>query len=153
RARLAAQFEGVDGGGFKLNFHLAPPLLAKVDPQTGLPKKMKFGPWMMTAFSVLAKMKGLRGTAFDIFGRTAERQMERALIGEYEQLVDEILVKLTAENHTVAVQLANLPEEIRGYGHVKDRNLKMVRAKWSELLGRLRGQQTAQVIKMPVKAA
>jgi indolepyruvate ferredoxin oxidoreductase len=153
RARLAAQFEGVDGKDFKLNFHLAPPILAKPDPQTGVPKKMQFGPWMASVFTLLAKFKGLRGTAFDIFGRTEERKTERALIVEYEQLIDELLAKLSADNHALAVQLASLPEEIRGYGHVKERHLAAVRTKWADLLARLRGQQTAQVIKMPVKAA
>jgi indolepyruvate ferredoxin oxidoreductase len=153
RARLAAQFEGVDGKDFKLNFHLAPPLIAKRDPQTGVAKKMRFGPWMMGAFALLARLKGLRGTAFDIFGRTPERRTERALIGEYEALVDELLAKLTAENHALAIQLASLPEEIRGFGHVKERNLAAVRVKWDDLVARLRGQQSAQVIKMPVKAA
>ena len=153
RARLAAQFEGIDGKNFQLNFHLAPPLLAKPDPQTGVAKKMRFGPWMMTVFALLARLKGLRGTAFDIFGHTTERRAERALIGEYEQLVDELLGKLSAENHALAIEMARLPEEIRGFGHVKERNLAATRAKWAELLARLRGQQTAQVIKMPVKAA
>jgi indolepyruvate ferredoxin oxidoreductase len=153
RARLAAQFEGVDGKDFKINFHLAPPMLAKPDPKTGVPKKMRFGPWMMSAFRVLAKMKGLRGTAFDIFGRTPERRAERALIVEYEELVDELLAKLTAENHALTIQLASLPEEIRGFGHIKERNLAAARTKRNELLARLRGQVSAQVIKMPVKAA
>jgi indolepyruvate ferredoxin oxidoreductase len=152
-ARLAAQFEGVDGKAFKLNFHLAPPLLARPDPQNGVPRKMTFGPWMKGAFGLLAKLRFLRGTGFDPFGRTAERRAERALIGEYEQLVDELLARLNADNHALAIQLASLPEEIRGFGHVKERNLAAVRAKWAELLGRLRGQQSAQVIRMPVKAA
>jgi indolepyruvate ferredoxin oxidoreductase len=114
---------------------------------------MRFGPWMMGAFVVLAKLKFLRGTAFDVFGRTAERKAERALIGEYEALVDELLGRLAADNHAVAVELASLPEEIRGFGHVKDRHLAAVRQKWGELLARFRGQQSAQVIRMPVKAA
>jgi indolepyruvate ferredoxin oxidoreductase len=153
RARIAAQFEGVDGKPFKLNFYLAPPLLTTPDPVTGKVKKMRFGPWMMRAFGVLAKFKGLRGTAFDIFGRTHERRTERALIGEYEQLVEEVLGKLNAENHAVAVQLASLPEDIRGYGHVKEKNLATVREKWAALLAQFRGQRTAQVIQMPAKAA
>ena len=114
---------------------------------------MRFGPWMMSAFTLLAKMKGLRGTAFDIFGRTPERRAERELIVEYEQLVDELLAKLTAENHALTIQLASLPEEIRGFGHIKERNLAAVRSKRNELLARLRGQVSAQVIKMPVKVA
>ncbi len=153
RARIASQFEGVAGKDYELNFYLAPPLLAKIDPDTGVPRKMRFGPWMMTAFTLLAKLKVLRGTAFDIFGKTAERRTERALIGEYEQLVDELLSRLAADNHAVAVQLASIPEEIRGYGHVKERNLQQARTKWADLLATFRGQQKAQVIQMPARAA
>jgi indolepyruvate ferredoxin oxidoreductase len=149
REKIAAMFEG----DYKLAFHLAPPLLARPDPVTGKPRKMRFGPWMMTAFGMLAKLRGLRGTAFDVFGRTEERRMERALIGEYEQLVDELLGRLGADNHGVAVELASLPEEIRGYGHVKVQHLEKARAKQGDLLARFRGQGNAQVIRMPVKAA
>jgi indolepyruvate ferredoxin oxidoreductase len=149
RAKIAAQFDG----DYKLNFYLAPPILTKPDPVTGKVKKMRFGPWMMSAFGVLAKLKGLRGTALDVFGRTHERRMERALIGEYEELVEELLGKLNGENHAVAVQLASLPEEIRGYGHVKEKNLAKAREKWTALLAQFRGQRTAQVIQMPAKAA
>jgi indolepyruvate ferredoxin oxidoreductase len=153
RAKIAAQFEGVGGKDYTLNFYLAPPLLAKIDPNTGLPKKVRFGPWMMGAFGLLAKFKFLRGTAFDVFGRTEERRTERALIGEYEKLIDELLGKLSAENHAVAVSLAGIPEEIRGYGHVKEQHLKAARQKWAALLAKFRGQATAQVIQMPVKVA
>ena len=123
RARIASQFEG----DYKLNFHLAPPLLARPDPLTGKVQKMHFGPWMMTAFEVLARLKFLRGSALDVFGYTAERRTERALIGEYEALVDELLTRLGADNHALAVQLASLPDEIRGFGHVKERNLATTR--------------------------
>jgi len=149
RDRISAMFEG----DYKLAFHLAPPLLAKPDPVTGKLAKRRFGPWMMGAFGVLAKLRFLRGTAFDVFGATAERRMERALIGEYEQLVDELLGRLAADNHPLAVELANLPEEIRGYGHVKAQHLEKARSKQAELLARFRGQGNAQVIRMPVKAA
>jgi len=149
RARIASQFEG----SYRLNFHLAPPLLAKPDPRTGKAKKVTFGPWMLTAFGVLAKLKFLRGTAFDLFGYTAERRSERALIGEYEALVDELLARLATDNHGVALQLAGLPDEIRGYGHVKAESLAKARIRWSELLARFRGQTSAQVIRMPQRAA
>jgi indolepyruvate ferredoxin oxidoreductase len=149
RQKIAAMFEG----NYKLNFHLAPPLLAKADPLTGRPRKKRYGPWMMSAFGVLAKLRRLRGTAFDVFGRTEERRTERALVADYEQLVDELLGRLAADNHATAVELASLPEEIRGYGHVKAQHLEKVRARQAELLARLRGQGTAQVIRMPVKAA
>jgi indolepyruvate ferredoxin oxidoreductase len=149
RAKIAAQFEG----DYRLKFHLAPPLITTPDPQTGRSPKITFGPWMLRAFGLLAKLRFLRGTALDVFGRTHERRTERALIGEYEQLVDEILQRLSAENHALAVQLASLPEDIRGYGPVKEKSLAAVRVKWRDLLARLRGQHSAQVINLPAKAA
>jgi indolepyruvate ferredoxin oxidoreductase len=108
---------------------------------------------MLTAFSMLGKLKGLRGTPFDVFGRTAERRTERQLIGEYEALVDELLARLDRDNHPVALQLAALPEEIRGYGYVKEESLEKARTRWAELLARFRGQQMAQVIRMAPKVA
>jgi indolepyruvate ferredoxin oxidoreductase len=149
RARIASQFEG----DYALNFHLAPPLLARPDPATGRIRKMRFGPWMMSLFSVLASLRPLRGTAFDVFGYTPERRAERALIGEYETLVEEILSRLNMDNVAVALQLAGLPDEIRGYGHIKERSIATAREKWSALLARLRGQTSAQVIRMPQKVA
>ena len=103
--RVAAQFEG----DYKLAFHLAPPTLNKPDAKTGEPKKSTYGPWMMTAFRVLAKMRRFRGGALDIFGRTAERKMERALIGEYETLIDEVLGKLTPQNYELACRSRRFP--------------------------------------------
>ena len=100
---------------------MAPPVFNKPDPITGVPKKSVYGPWMMKAFGVLARMRRFRGTGFDFFGRTAERKMERALIVEYETVVAEIIAKLTPQNHGTAVDLASVPEHIRGYGHVKER--------------------------------
>jgi indolepyruvate ferredoxin oxidoreductase len=149
RARIAGQFEG----DYKLAFHLAPPLLARPDPVTGRVRKMRFGAWMLPVFGVLARLRFLRGSALDIFGYTEERRGERALIGEYEALINEVLAKLTADNKEVALQLAALPEEIRGYGHVRAANLAQARTRWTALLARLRGQAVAQVIKLPQKAA
>ena len=96
----------------------------KPDPRTGEPRKRAYGPWMLKAFRVLAKMRRLRGTALDVFGSTAERRMERRLIGDYEAMVDELLGKLAPHNHALAVELASIPEHIRGYGHVKERHLR-----------------------------
>ena len=149
RAQIDALFEG----DYKLAFHLAPPLLAKIDPATGRPKKRRFGPWVIGAFRLLAKLKGLRGTAFDPFGATAERQMERALVGEYEKLVDELLGRLAADNHDLAVELASIPEDVRGYGHVKAQHVERARARQEQLLARLRGHGEASVIRLPVRAA
>jgi indolepyruvate ferredoxin oxidoreductase len=129
-AKLADQFED----GFKLKYHLAPPLLAAKNAKGELVKKT-YGGWIKRAFGVLAKFKGLRGTAFDVFGYTQERKTERALIVEYGALVDELLGTLSADRLADAVALASLPEDIRGYGHVKERHLEKARVKWSQLLG------------------
>ncbi len=128
-AKIAAQFEG----DYKVSYHLAPPLLAKRDAQGHLIKQ-PFGPWMRTAFRVLAKLKGLRGTAFDVFGRSSERQGERALIGEYRSSIEELLTSLTATRLAQAADIARIPEEIRGYGHVKEKHLAAARTKWQALM-------------------
>ena len=112
-----------DGDKLSFEFHLAPPLLARRDPATGEPRKMSFGPWILTVFGVLAKLRFLRGTAFDLFGYTKERRTERRLIADYEYLLGEICEFLTPENHRFAVGLAAIPEKIRGYGPVKERHL------------------------------
>ena len=138
-AKLQAQFEG----DWKLNFHLAPPLLAKKDANGRLIKK-QYGPWMLSAFKVVAKLKFLRGSALDPFGKTEERRTERALIGEYEALVRELLSGLNADNRALAIELANLPDGIRGYGHVKENNLRAVRAKWNDLAARWRKGDVAR---------
>ena len=124
-ARVNSMFEG----DFKLNYHLAPPLLAKRNDKGEL-QKQKFGAAMLTAFRVLARLKGLRGTALDIFGRTKERRTERALIGEYRASIDEVLATLDAGNHALAIEIARIPEQIKGYGHVKERTLKLAREQW-----------------------
>jgi indolepyruvate ferredoxin oxidoreductase len=139
--RVAAQFEGE----YKLNFHLAPPLSNKPDPVTGEAKKSVYGPWMLSAFRLLAKMRGLRGTAFDIFGKSAERRMERQLITDYEALIEELLPRLAAHNHAIAVDLASVPEHIRGYGHVKDRHLKAAKAKEAELVAAYRSAKPVKL--------
>jgi indolepyruvate ferredoxin oxidoreductase len=136
--RVAAQFEG----DYKLNFHLAPPALKKPDDKTGMPKKSKYGPWMMPAFRVLAKLRRFRGTALDIFGRTAERKTERALIGAYETVIAEVLDRLTPRNYAIAVDLASIPEHIRGYGYIKDRNIKDAKMREAALLAQLRDART-----------
>src|SRR3546814_8003539 len=96
---------------YKLSFHLAPPLLAERDPDTGHLKKRAFGPWLLPAFRVLAKLKGLRGTPFDIFGYSAERKLERRLIADYQAVIGEVLAKLTPDNHALAVEPAAIRAE------------------------------------------
>ncbi len=137
--KLAEQFEG----DFKLRFHLAPPLLSKKNDKGELIKQT-YGPWMMKAFGLLARFKGLRGTAFDIFGYTEERRTERALIGEYLDLMEEIISQLTPERHALAVEIAQVPEQIKGFGHVKERNLRAARDKWQQLTARWRQPAAAK---------
>jgi indolepyruvate ferredoxin oxidoreductase len=129
-AQIADAFEG----GYRLNFHLAPPLLAKTDPVTGRPLKRAYGPWMLTALRWLAKLKFLRGSAFDVFGKSAERRLEQRLIVEYEQDIAELLRCLDASNLASAIDLAGLPEHIRGFGHVKLRAAEAAQQKRQSLL-------------------
>jgi indolepyruvate ferredoxin oxidoreductase len=129
REKVAAQFEG----DFKIHYHLAPPLTSKHNAKGELVKR-KFGPGTIHLFRLLAKFKGLRGTALDVFGRTEERRTGRALIAQYTRTVQELVDRLDAANHAQAVEIARLPEQIKGYGHVKERNLKAVRPQWEALL-------------------
>ncbi len=133
------RIQGMFEGDFKLNFHLAPPLLAKNDNKGHL-LKSRYGPYMLTGFRWLARLKGLRGTALDLFGRTAERREERALILEYRACVDELLASLTAGNLGLAAEIARVPELVKGYGHVKSRNLAAARTKWDALMEQFRGE-------------
>jgi indolepyruvate ferredoxin oxidoreductase len=123
--QVASQFEG----NYELNFHLAPPLLAKKDPVTGHLIKKRYGSFIMLGFKLLAKMKGLRGSALDVFGNTAERKMERGLLKDYLATIDVIVAKLAPFNHAQAVALAKLPEGIRGFGHVKERHVAETKVK------------------------
>jgi indolepyruvate ferredoxin oxidoreductase len=127
--RIAGMFEG----DYKIKFHLAPPLLAKRDAKGHLIKQ-EFGPWMMQAFRVMAKLKSLRGTPLDIFGYTRERKTERALIDQYRKTVGTLLPQLTLDNLPKAVAIAGIPEDIRGYGHVKERHLKAAKEKEAALI-------------------
>ncbi|WP_366553595.1 indolepyruvate ferredoxin oxidoreductase family protein [Aquibaculum sediminis] len=141
KRKLEAQFQG----DFTLKFHLAPPLLAQRDPESGKLKKKQYGPWMLRAFGLLAKGKRLRGTALDPFGYTAERKTERRLIGEYEALIGELCEGLNADNHALAVSLASLPDQIRGYGHIKEANIAKVEQQKQELLSSWRNPQPQSV--------
>jgi indolepyruvate ferredoxin oxidoreductase len=135
--QVASAFEGEN---LRYEFHMAPPILARKDPATGLPKKMSFGPWMMKAMRVLATFKVLRGTPLDVFGYSHERRTERGLIREFETRIDEIVGKLNADNHAVAVGLAAIPQKIRGFGHIKERNLKTAKAEEADLLAKFRAE-------------
>ncbi|MFZ6672813.1 indolepyruvate ferredoxin oxidoreductase family protein [Undibacterium sp. Xuan67W] len=137
--KIAGMFEG----DYKINFHLAPPLLAKTDSQGHLIKQ-QFGPWMMKAFGLLAKFKSLRGSALDVFGYTAERKMERALPVDYKATVSKLLTQLNADNVAKAVAIASIPEDIRGYGHVKERHFAAAKAKEAQLLAEFNDRPQAQ---------
>ena len=121
--QLASQFKGG-----KLRFWLAAPILAKKDSQGHL-KKKRFGPWMMTGFEILAKFKGLRGTRFDLFGYTEERRLERKLRDDYCDSLARMAQELTRENHALAIEIARIPDEIRGFGHVKEAAMVTAKAR------------------------
>jgi indolepyruvate ferredoxin oxidoreductase len=140
--RIGEQFEGA----YKLRFHLAPPLVAERDPASGHLRKREYGPWMLSAFRVLARFKGLRGTVLDIFGRTEERRAERQAIVDYEARLDEIVANLTQANHAAAVALTSLPLDIRGFGHVKEANRRLAATKEVSLLARFRAADGAQAL-------
>ena len=141
--QLREQFEG----DFRLHFHLAPPLLAKKDAHGRLLKR-EYGPWMLTAFGWLAKLKFLRGTAFDPFGRTAERREERQLVEDYAALLDELLAGLDAARLRLAVEIASVPEHIRGYGHVKHAHIARARQRGRELLARWRNPKALDIVRV-----
>jgi indolepyruvate ferredoxin oxidoreductase len=138
-AKIAGMFEG----DYKLVHHLAPPGIAKTNARGELVKQ-PFGPWVRSAFGLLARMKGLRGGALDVFGRSEERRMERALISEYRASIEELLRTLNAGNRTLAAEIARIPEDIRGYGHVKARHLASARPKWEALMKRWRAGELKQ---------
>ena len=132
------KIESMFEGDFKLVHHLAPPAIAKRNAKGELVKQ-PFGPWVRKVFPLLARMKGLRGGALDVFGKTEERRMERQLLSDYEACIAELLKSLSAERLALAAEIARIPEEIRGYGHVKERHVKAARAKWDGLMARWRG--------------
>ena len=126
------------GENLRFEFHLAPPLLARRDPATGEPKKMSFGPWMMKAFAVLAKFKLLRGTPLDPFGYTHDRRVERALVADYQTVLESVISDLSPTNYPTAVALVSIPEKIRGYGPVKERSIAVAKAEEASLMEQFR---------------
>ncbi|WP_449434926.1 indolepyruvate ferredoxin oxidoreductase family protein [Pseudomonas putida] len=133
------QVDATFEGDYRLRFHLAPPLWhkAKAGERVG---KSSYGPWMLTAFKVLAGLKRLRNTWFDPFARTHERKVELAWLKEYEGVLDELLAGLSADNHALAVEIAALPDAVRGYGAVKDRYLQSARRQLGQKLEQWRGK-------------
>jgi indolepyruvate ferredoxin oxidoreductase len=142
RRRLEQQFDG----DYKVHFHLAPPLLAKKNAKGELIKR-EYGPWVFTAFKLLARLRGLRGTMLDVFGYTAERKGERQLIAQYQTTIDGLLDRLDGENLDLAAEIASIPEQIRGYGHVKEAHLHKARAREAQLLAQWNARER------PVEAA
>jgi indolepyruvate ferredoxin oxidoreductase len=142
---LGEQFERWDS----LTFHMAPPLLARRGTD-GRPRKMRFGAWLMPALRMLAPMRRIRGRWFDPLGHTEERKLERQLARDYEVLIDEVLALLTPDKHALAVAIAKVPENIRGYGHVKLANLANAKGRWRELLDRLYGRAALGTKTIPI---
>jgi indolepyruvate ferredoxin oxidoreductase len=126
--QLRAQFEG----DARLTFHLAPPLFAKRNPATGHLKKKAYGPWVLSLMRMLTRFKGLRGTWLDPFGKTAERRLERQLTQMYPAMIAALLPSLTADNHAITVKLAGIAAEVRGFGHVKERQLRRAAWQWQQ---------------------
>ncbi|MDZ7628012.1 MAG: indolepyruvate ferredoxin oxidoreductase family protein [Parvularculaceae bacterium] len=139
RQKLESEFEG----DYRLKFHMAPPLLSRDLDPLGRPKKREFGPWMMAAFGVLHRLKFLRGSPFDFFGRTDERRLERALIEDYRRDMEVAIAALSTDTLDVALDLARLPEEIRGFGPVKLASIKEAATRREALLRRLKAGSAA----------
>jgi len=140
-SELDAQFPN----GYTVEYNLAPPMFSKRDPETGELIKQKYGAWVLKAFRHLAKFKNLRGGKWDIFGKTEERRQERQAIEDYSKLLDEIAGKLNRDNLAIAVQLASVPDEVRGYGHIKEKNVHLAKEKEAKLLQAFRTPQPARV--------
>ena len=132
RRELEAQFEG----DYSLSVLMAPPLLARRGPD-GLPRKMRFGRWIFPVLRVLAAVRRVRGTPFDVFGYTHERRIERALPADYAATIEAMLPSLDADRLELAVQLADVPASIRGFGHVKLRNLREAKRREAAIAERL----------------
>lgn len=131
--RFEKQLRDQFDGDFKINFNLAPPLLGGAKDALGRPRKRAFGAWMMPAFRMLAGMRGLRGTAFDIFGHSADRRLERDLIAGYEKDVATVLSLLSPVTLDTAIELLSLPDRIRGYGPVKEKAVQDAKIRYAEL--------------------
>jgi indolepyruvate ferredoxin oxidoreductase len=142
-AEFAQALNSAFEGAFKLRFHLAIPALSRRDPVSGEPRKRRYGPWLMSAFQLLAPLKFLRGTPLDIFGYGAERRLERSLIKEYEATLDALLRILDPETLALAAEIAGLPEGIRGYGPIKERNTAAARKRQAELMEEMKNGRAA----------
>ena len=135
RAEIDAQFTG----NYSVRFHVAPPLISRPNPETGKVKKYEFGPWLLLVFRILAKLKCLRGTRWDVFALTSERRQEREDLARYQADLANVCDRLTPENYRTAQQLMRLPEHLRGYGHVKARRRETLISARSQLLSEFQG--------------
>ena len=135
KAQLAAQFSG----DISLRFHLAPPLLSQKDPITGHLRKREFGPWLMPLFSVLAKLKRLRGTPLDVFARSTERKLEQEDLLDYLNMMDTAIRKLSNDNYALIASLADAAKLLRGYGHVRADNREKFNQERKRLLEQING--------------
>ncbi|MFC3053013.1 indolepyruvate ferredoxin oxidoreductase family protein [Kordiimonas pumila] len=140
-------------GDYKLTFHMAPPIISRPDKKTGVAKKVHFKGWILPFLKLLAQFKVLRGTAFDIFSYTRERKQERKLIVEYQQLVDDLLDNLTAGNLDFACQIAAFPEQIRGYGHIKELNIAKIDGSWHDMIAQFKAGHEKEQRQDPAKSA
>lgn len=148
RQSLNEQFEG----DYRLSFHLAPPLLARRDPHTGIPRKVEFGPWLEGAFRVLAHGKHLRGTWLDVFAWTGERRMERRLVRDFRHALDIMIDTLSERNFPMALELAGLPMNVRGFGHVKAAAVKDFDRRLNEITRELQNSRNTPVAQLSVIA-
>jgi indolepyruvate ferredoxin oxidoreductase len=133
-------------GDFKINYHLAPPLWPSGVDARGRPLKRRIGPWIQTPMRVLARLKVLRGTRFDLFGHTAERRMERELIAWYETLIEAIIARLGVVRHEILLAIATAPMEIRGFGPVKEAAVNKVRREVAARLALAPQARTAEAV-------
>ncbi len=143
-AEFAAELENQFEGDYTLRFYLAPPILTRRNKLTGIPIKKHYGPWMMTALKLLARMKFLRGTALDPFAYSKDRKLERQLIEEYQTVIEETIQQLNPDNYRIAVEVAAYPETIRGYGHVKQKSAQETRERVAKLQEALRDEPSRQ---------
>lgn len=125
-------------GDYRLTFHMAPPLLARKKDHLGRPQKITLGPWMLPLFKWLAKGKAIRGKRFDPFGWSLERKIERQLVADYKQTLSEMLPGLNQQNHAIAITIASMPDQIRGYGPVKDKSIAEAQRRNTELVAEFR---------------
>ncbi len=144
RKEFFEQLDTTFEGDYRLRFNLAPPILSRRDPATGRYEKKEFGSWVLALFKILAPLKVLRGTAFDIFGYSAHRRSERRLISDYEQMINDLLTSLTVENLSSAIELASLPRVVRGYDVVKDASIEQMKVRREELLRDMRSKCSEQ---------